>query len=84
MQVKRDFKSLLCLFLFVYFQTGFKNEDDDVLVFLSSITRVNLAHIAKHQTPFINQAATKLAVPGDEGDVLKSSWLCFILLPSLE
>lgn len=52
--------------------------------FLSSITRVNLAHIAKHQTPFINQAATKPAVPGEEGDVLKSAWLCFILLPSLE
>lgn len=45
---------------------------------------VNLAHVAKHQTPFINQAATKPAVPGDEGDVLKSAWLCFILLPSLE
>lgn len=36
---------------------------------LSSITRVNWAHIAKHQTPFINQAATKPAVPGEEGDV---------------
>lgn len=82
MQVKRDFKSLLCLF--VCFQTVFKNEGDGVWGFLSSITRVNLAHTAKHQTPFINQAATKPAVPGDEGDVLKSAWLCFILLPSLE
>lgn len=56
----------------------FKNEGDDVL---SSVTCVNLAHIAKHQTPFIK---TKLAVPGDNGDVLEYAWLCFILLPSLE
>lgn len=69
---------------FVCFQTGFKKESGGVWFFLSFITRVNLAHIAKHQTPFINQAATKPAVPGEVGDVLKSAWLCFILLPSLE
>lgn len=63
---------------------GFKKESDGVLVFLCSVTRVNLAHIAKHQSPFINQAASKPAVPGQEVDVLKSAWLCFILLPSLE
>lgn len=53
-------------------------------VFFNSLLWMNLAHVAKHQTPFINQAATKPAVPGDEGDMLKSAWLCFILLLSLE
>lgn len=55
-----------------------------VLCFFYLLLWVNLVHVAKHQIPFINQAATKPAVPGDEGDVLKSAWLCFILLPSLE
>lgn len=63
---------------------GLKRETMVIWGFLSSITRVNLARIAKHRIPFINQAATKPAVPGEEGDGLKSAWLCFILLPSLE
>lgn len=51
--------------------------------FLSSIVG-ELGSYCKAPNSFINQAATKPAVPGDEGDVLKSAWLCFILLPSLE
>lgn len=71
-------------FVYLFVSKRFKKESDGGLFFLSSITRVNVACIAKHQTALINQAATKPSVPGEEGDVLKSAWLCFILLPSLE
>lgn len=70
--------------LFVCLQTRFKNESSGILDYLlPSITRVKSAHTAKHQTSFINQAATKPAVPGEKGDVLQAAWLCFILLPRL-